>query len=138
MKLIRYLFVGLLISGVYWGIHHPDQIKGAINTSTLMKQLTPMQSVVGTNHHQHTSTRSMANHALYYTPDTDPESVDVPLIDEVKSGSHIDAAFYSFTDRPTAEALLAAANRGVTIRIYLKVRGKFRRSGRRCRARLLL
>ena len=29
-----------------------------------------------------------------------------------------DCAFYSFTDKPTAEALLAAANRGVKVRIY--------------------
>jgi phosphatidylserine/phosphatidylglycerophosphate/cardiolipin synthase-like enzyme len=42
--------------------------------------------------------------------------VDVPLL--TKARGHIDAAFYSFTDKPTAEALLAAANRGVQVRIY--------------------
>ena len=55
-------------------------------------------------------------HALYYTPDVNPERVDVPLL--TKARGHIDAAFYSFTDKPTAEALLAAANRGVKVRIY--------------------
>jgi len=45
-----------------------------------------------------------------------PERVDVPLL--TKAHGHIDAAFYSFTDKPTAEALLAAANRGVKVRIY--------------------
>ena len=61
-------------------------------------------------------TLSAGRHALYYTPEVNPERVDVPLI--AKARGHIDAAFYSFTDKPTAEALLAAANRGVKVRIY--------------------
>lgn len=116
MRLFRYLFVGLLISGIVWGVQHQDQLKGAVNTTALMKQFTPLQQAAVGNH-QHTSTRALANHALYYTPETNPERVDVPLINKIESG-HIDAAFYSFTDRPTAEALVAAANRGVKIRIY--------------------
>ena len=59
---------------------------------------------------------SPGHHALYYTPEVNPERVDVPLL--TKARGHIDAAFYSFTDKPTAEALLAAANRGVKVRIY--------------------
>ena len=59
---------------------------------------------------------STGHHALYYTPEVNPERVDVPLL--TKARGHIDAAFYSFTDKPTAEALLAAANRGVKVRIY--------------------
>ena len=57
-----------------------------------------------------------SRHALYYTPEVNPERVDVPLLN--KARGHIDAAFYSFTDKPTAEALVAAANRGVKVRIY--------------------
>jgi len=57
-------------------------------------------------------------HMLYYTPETNPERVDIPLIENIESTGHIDAAFYSFTDRPVAEAMLAAANRGIKVRIY--------------------
>ena len=60
--------------------------------------------------------QSPGHHALYYTPEVNSERVDVPLL--TKARGHIDAAFYSFTDKPTAEALLAAANRGVKVRIY--------------------
>jgi phosphatidylserine/phosphatidylglycerophosphate/cardiolipin synthase-like enzyme len=59
---------------------------------------------------------SSGHHALYYTPEVNPERVDVPLL--TKARGHIDAAFYSFTDKPIAEALQAAANRGVKVRIY--------------------
>ena len=63
-----------------------------------------------------TPTLSAGSHAFYYTPEINPERVDVPLL--TKARGHVDAAFYSFTDKPTAEALLAAANRGVKVRIY--------------------
>jgi len=63
-----------------------------------------------------TPTLSAGRHALYYTPEVNPERVDVPLL--TKARGHVDAAFYSFTDKPTTEALLAAANRGVRVRIY--------------------
>lgn len=52
----------------------------------------------------------------HYSPDENLERIDVALIDRARH--RIDIAMYAFTDRPIADALIRAAGRGVTIRIY--------------------
>lgn len=56
------------------------------------------------------------SHAVYYTPEVNPELVDVTYLG--KATDHLDMALYSFTDKAVAEAVLAAAHRGVHVRIY--------------------
>lgn len=58
----------------------------------------------------------LAQDAIYFSPQTNLESVDVALIDRARKT--LDIAMYAFTDRPIARALLKAADRGVQIRIY--------------------
>jgi phosphatidylserine/phosphatidylglycerophosphate/cardiolipin synthase-like enzyme len=114
VRLLRYLSLALLVTGIIWGFHHQDQIAATVRPIAMLGQLGAVrQSSTGS---APTPTLSSGRHALYYTPEVNPERVDVPLL--TKARGHIDAAFYSFTDKPTAEALLAAANRGVKIRIY--------------------
>ena len=114
MRLLRYLFIALLVTGIAWGFHHQDQIAATVRPIAMLGQLAAVrQSSTGS---APTPTLSAGRHVFYYTPEINPERVDVPLL--IKARGHVDAAFYSFTDRPTAEALLAAANRGVRVRIY--------------------
>ena len=115
MKLFRYLFLALLVTGVAWGIRHQDQLPVAVRPIAMLGQFGAARQspTLGS---AAISALPAGRHALYYTPDVNPERVDVPLL--TKARGHIDAAFYSFTDKPTAEALLAAANRGVKVRIY--------------------
>jgi phosphatidylserine/phosphatidylglycerophosphate/cardiolipin synthase-like enzyme len=54
---------------------------------------------------------------IHYAPAETLEHVDVALIDSAKS--EIDIAAYVLTDWPVIQALTRAADRGVTIRIYL-------------------
>ena len=57
-----------------------------------------------------------AESVLYFSPQDNLESLDIQVI---QSARHtIDIAMYAFTDKPIANALIAAANRGVKIRIY--------------------
>ena len=113
MKLFRYLFIGILIGGGLWVYHHQDSLPESVRPTALMRQFTTSPPLAAAR-----SGPSAGRHILYYTPETNPERVDVPLIENIQATGHIDAAFYSFTDKPTAEAMLAAANRGVKIRIY--------------------
>ena len=114
MRLFRYLFLALLVTGISWGFHHQDQLAATVRPIAMLGQFgAARQSSTGS---APTPALSAGRHALYYTPEVNPERVDVPLL--TKARGHIDAAFYSFTDKPTAEALLAAANRGVKVRIY--------------------
>ena len=114
MRLIRFLFLALLVTGITWGYHHQDQLAATLKPIAMLGQFgAALQSSAGS---APTPAVSAGRHALYYTPEVNPERVDVPLLS--KARGHIDAAFYSFTDKPTAEALLAAANRGVKVRIY--------------------
>ena len=114
MRLFRYLFLALLVTGITWGFHHQDQLAATVRPIAMLAQFgAARQSSTGS---APTPALSAGRHALYYTPEVNPERVDVPLL--TKARGHIDAAFYSFTDKPTAEALLAAAKRGVKVRIY--------------------
>ena len=114
MRLFRYLFLALLVTGISWGFHHQDELAATVKPIAMLGQFSAArQSSTGS---APTPALSAGRHALYYTPEVNPERVDVPLL--TKARGHIDAAFYSFTDKPTAEALLAAANRGVKVRIY--------------------
>jgi phosphatidylserine/phosphatidylglycerophosphate/cardiolipin synthase-like enzyme len=114
VRLVRYLSLALLVTGITWGFHHQDQVAATVRPIAMLGQLGAVrQASTGA---APTPTLSAGSHAFYYTPEINPERVDVPLL--TKARRHVDAAFYSFTDKPTAEALLAAANRGVKIRIY--------------------
>jgi len=114
VRLVRYLSLALLVTGITWGFHHQDQVAATVRPIAMLGQLGAVrQASTGA---APTPTLSAGSHAFYYTPEINPERVDVPLL--TKARGHVDAAFYSFTDKPTAEALLAAANRGVKIRIY--------------------
>lgn len=53
---------------------------------------------------------------LYLSPEVNLETLDIAVINSAKSS--LDIAMYAFTDKPIAEALIAAANRGVKIRLY--------------------
>jgi len=115
VRLLRYLLLALLVTGVAWGFRHQDQLPATVRPIAILAQFsTARQSSAAGS--APAPALSPGHHALYYTPDVNPERVDVPLL--TKARGHIDAAFYSFTDKPTAEALLAAANRGVKVRIY--------------------
>jgi phosphatidylserine/phosphatidylglycerophosphate/cardiolipin synthase-like enzyme len=52
----------------------------------------------------------------HYSPEENLEAIDVALIDHARKS--IDIAMYAFTDRPIADSLILAAQRGVRIRIY--------------------
>lgn len=54
---------------------------------------------------------------IHYAPQEDLERIDVGLIDDAEQS--IDMAAYVLSDRDVIEALGNAADRGVTIRIYL-------------------
>jgi len=115
VRLLRYLLLALLVTGVAWGFRHQDQLPATVRPIAILAQFsTARQSSAAGS--APAPALSPGHHALYYTPYVNPERVDVPLL--TKARGHIDAAFYSFTDKPTAEALLAAANRGVKVRIY--------------------
>lgn len=67
----------------------------------------------------------------HYSPEENLEAIDVAMIDRAKKS--IDIAMYSFTDRAIADALIRAAKRGVTIRIYrdrIQVRDRGDKTGR--------
>jgi phosphatidylserine/phosphatidylglycerophosphate/cardiolipin synthase-like enzyme len=53
---------------------------------------------------------------FHYGPNENLERLDVQAIDRAEG--HIDVAMYSFTNHAIADALVAAAKRGVQIRIY--------------------
>jgi phosphatidylserine/phosphatidylglycerophosphate/cardiolipin synthase-like enzyme len=53
---------------------------------------------------------------LYLSPQENLETLDIAAINSAKST--LDIAMYAFTDKPIANALIAAANRGVKIRLY--------------------
>jgi phosphatidylserine/phosphatidylglycerophosphate/cardiolipin synthase-like enzyme len=55
--------------------------------------------------------------AIHYAPAENLEHIDVALIDRAEH--EIDMAAYVLTDWPVLQALTRAADRGVTIRIYL-------------------
>ena len=116
MRLLRYLFLALLVTGVAWGVRHQDQLPADCETHGHARAIGFRAAVAGGGFGARSPPCSSGHHALYYTPEVNPERVDVPLL--TKARGHIDAAFYSFTDKPIAEALLAAANRGVKVRIY--------------------
>jgi PLD-like domain len=114
VRLFRYLFIALLVTGITWGFYHQDQLAATVKPIAMLGQFgAALQPQAGS---APTPALSAGRHAFYYTPEINPEWVDVPLL--TKARGHVDAAFYSFTDKPTAEALLAAANRGVKVRIY--------------------
>jgi len=114
VRFFRYLFLALLVTEITWGFHHKDELAATVRPIAMLGQFgAARQSSMGS---APTPALSAGRHALYYTPEVNAERVDVPLL--TKARGHIDAAFYSFTDKPTAEALLAAANRGVKVRIY--------------------
>ena len=115
MRLLRYLFLASLVTGVAWGVRHQDQLPATLKPIAMLGQLGSAQQLPAAGAAPAVALSS-GHHALYYTPEVNPERVDVPLL--TKARGHIDAAFYSFTDKPIAEALLAAANRGVKVRIY--------------------
>ena len=52
----------------------------------------------------------------YFSPENNLEQVDAARINQARTS--IDVAMYAFTDKYLAEALVAAARRGVAIRIY--------------------
>ncbi len=52
----------------------------------------------------------------YFSPSTNLEQLDVARIGQARTS--IDVAMYAFTDKYIAEAMLAAARRGVAVRIY--------------------
>lgn len=54
---------------------------------------------------------------IWYSPSTNLEQIDINEINQIKTG-HLDIAMYAFTDIYIARAVLAAADRGVTVRIY--------------------
>jgi phosphatidylserine/phosphatidylglycerophosphate/cardiolipin synthase-like enzyme len=54
---------------------------------------------------------------VHYAPAENLEHIDIPLIDTARQ--EIDLAAYVLTDWTIIEALTRAANRGVTVRIYL-------------------
>jgi hypothetical protein len=128
--LFRYLFFAAAIVAAIWGYKHQSEMTGAIKPLTALRQLAVAQKTsshipAGTGSSKIKPTLSTSGrHILYYTPETNPERVDIPLIENIESTGHIDAAFYAFTDKPVAEAMVAAANRGIKIRIY-RDRGQF-------------
>jgi len=54
--------------------------------------------------------------SVFFSPTEDLEESDVNLLNSAKST--IDVAMYAFTDEPIQSSLVAAAKRGVKIRIY--------------------
>jgi phosphatidylserine/phosphatidylglycerophosphate/cardiolipin synthase-like enzyme len=97
-----------------WGIHHQDELAAALEPIAGLQQ----SGVARRSWSEPETMQALTagHYSIFYTPEVNPERIDVPLL--AKAHGHIDAAFYSFTDKPTAEALLAAANRGVKVRIY--------------------
>lgn len=123
MRLLHYLFLALLVTGVAWGSRHQNQLSATLRPIAILGRFgTAWQAPADGS--APAPAQSPGHHALYYTPEVNPERVDVPLL--TKARGHIDAACYSFTDKPTAEALLAAANRGVKVRIYRDQESNFR------------
>ena len=61
--------------------------------------------------------RTMGGVRLYYAPEHNLADIDKALIAGAKE--RLDMAAYVLTDRSVMEALIAAANRGVRIRLYL-------------------
>lgn len=59
---------------------------------------------------------SLAQDAIYYSPESNLEKIDIAMLDQAKQS--IDIAMYAFTDKPIAYALARAADRGVRIRLY--------------------
>ena len=60
---------------------------------------------------------------IHYAPSEDLEAIDVDLINQ--AATTIDMAAYVLSDRAVIEALEDAADRGVTVRVYLD-RGEYR------------
>lgn len=54
--------------------------------------------------------------AIHFSPTENLETVDIPLIDQAQKS--IDIAMYTFTDTRIADALVDAAKRGVSVRVY--------------------
>ncbi len=105
-----------MLTGIVWGVHHQDQLAATANPTVMSRPYGAAEQSAAAAASALTYALPASGHALYYTPEVNPERVDVPLLN--KARRHIDAAFYSFTDKPIAEALLAAADRGVKVRIY--------------------
>jgi len=105
-----------VLTGIVWGVHHQDQLAATVNPTVMSRPYGAAEQSAAAAASALTYALPASGHALYYTPEVNPERVDVPLLN--KARRHIDAAFYSFTDKPIAEALLAAADRGVKVRIY--------------------
>jgi len=59
---------------------------------------------------------------IHYSPVENLEAIDVGLISQARST--IDIAAYVLTDVPVIEALLAASERGVAVRLYLDGSGR--------------
>ncbi len=57
-----------------------------------------------------------ASAETYFSPETNLEQLDIARIGQATKT--IDVAMYSFTDKYVADALLAAARRGVAVRVY--------------------
>ena len=73
-------------------------------------------------------TASAANIEVHYAPQENLERIDVDLIDN--AANSIDMAAYVLSDPAVIEALSDAADRGVTIRLYLD-KGQFSEHGPR-------
>jgi len=70
---------------------------------------------------------------IHYAPNEDLEQIDVGLIDQAERT--IDMAAYVLSDQAVIEALNDAAERGVTIRLYLD-KGQFAQHGPRAGGRI--
>lgn len=60
---------------------------------------------------------SASDFVIHYAPVENLERIDVGLLD--KAGETIDVAAYILTDRPVIDALIAAKERGVVVRLLL-------------------
>jgi phosphatidylserine/phosphatidylglycerophosphate/cardiolipin synthase-like enzyme len=79
------------------------------------KQISGLLNEVVPPEHSSTLTHDWVA-ATHYAPDENLEGIDIGVLDHAKS--HIDAAMYSFTDRPIEHELQRKAKDGVQIRIY--------------------
>lgn len=88
MRLIRYLVVGLIGAGSLWAFHQQGLVSANMRPIAMVRQLS--DTVRQASAQSLNANLAPGQHALFCTPETNPERVDVPLIEKVQSSKHID------------------------------------------------
>jgi hypothetical protein len=66
VRLLRYLSLALLVTGITWGFHHQDQIAATVRPIAMLGQLGAVRQ--SSTASAPTPTLSAGRHAFYYTP----------------------------------------------------------------------